>query len=185
MKYIINTLAVILLIIVIAAIVVSLLGYRIQRISDRDNQAMYPTLHEGDLFLYKSNYESIDFRRGDVVLINDYRFPYLLVRRIIGLENDKIKIEDGKIILNGQMLDEPYKSMLLINDGRGNTKNYNVQYELEITVPPGKVYVAGDNRVSSQDSRDPNFGLIEEKEITGHISMIFFSDHFSKIGTAL
>ena len=76
MKYIINTLVVVLLFIVIVTIIVSLLGYRIQNISDRDKRAMYPTLQEGDLFLFKSNYDSTDFRRGDVVLIDDFRFPY-------------------------------------------------------------------------------------------------------------
>lgn len=185
MKYIINTIAIILLLIVIAAITVSLLGFRIQSLSERDLQAMYPTLRKGDLFLFKTNYDSTDFRRGDIVLFSDYRFPYPLVRRIIGLENDKIKIDDGKIILNGRVLEEPYKSTISFNNGGKTTKDYNVQYELEITVPPGKVYVAGDNRVLSLDSRDPSFGLINEKEITGHVTTIFFSDHFSKIGTAL
>ncbi len=185
MKYIINTLAVILLIIVIATIVVSLLGFRIQSLSERDSQAMYPTIQKGDLFLYKSSYSGNDIQRGDIVLINDYRFPYTLVRRIIGLENDKIKIDAGKIILNGLRLNEPYKSTIFINNNKTDKKNYNVQYVPEITVPPGKVYVAGDDRFTSLDSRSPDFGLINKKEISGHVTMIFFSNRFSKIGTAL
>ncbi len=183
MKYFINTLVTILLIIVFSAIAVTLLGYRFQTISDRDKLAMYPTIESGDLFLFKTNYDSSSFNRGDIVIIKNSHFLFPIVRRIIGLENDRIQIVNGNIYLNNNILDEPYSSTLSVLDSKTEAKNYFVQFEPEIIVPHGKVYVVGDNRVNSNDSRNKDFGLIDAKGITGHVTFILFSDHFSKIGT--
>ncbi len=185
MKYIINSLVAILLIFILSALILTFLGYSFQTISDRDRLAMYPTLEEGDFLLSNSNYGKDDIRRGDVVIIKDFRFPYPIIRRVIGVEKDKIQIDNGKIFLNEKSLDEPYTSTLSIADSGKEVKNYFIKYQHETTVPDGDLYVSGDNRVNSYDSRDKDFGTISSKTITGKIVFILFSNNLSKIGTVL
>lgn len=80
-----------------------------------------------------------------------------LVKRVIGIPGDEIDIRDGFLYLNGQKLDELYV--------KGSTYKRNVT--LPTTVPEGKVFVLGDNREHSSDSRD--LGFIEDSQIEGKV----------------
>lgn len=91
------------------------------------------------------------------------------IKRVIGVAGDRIEIIDGKVYLNGEELDEPYL------DKNVTTKADNYS---DITVPEGYVFVMGDNRSHSTDSRV--FGCIPVNKIEGKVWIRFWP--FSKFG---
>jgi signal peptidase I len=91
-----------------------------------------------------------------------------LVKRVIGMPGDTIDIREGVVIRNGEALQEPYVK----------GKTYKREFELPVTVPPGKYFVLGDNREISRDSR--SFGFIDRSQIEGKAVFRFWP--FSKIG---
>lgn len=92
--------------------------------------------------------------RGDIVTFrHDGATPELYIKRVIGLPGDRIRIERGVVYVNDARLNEPYVQFA---DERS---------EAESTVPPDDVYVLGDNRAVSEDSRA--FGPVPENALTG------------------
>lgn len=81
------------------------------------------------------------------------------IKRVIGLEGDKIEItEEGQVLRNGEVIEEKY-----LNDGK---TNQNGDY-INIIVPEGTVYVMGDNRLQSKDSR--SFGCVPKDKVEGYV----------------
>ena len=102
-------------------------------------------------------------QRGEIVVFRSHLLDKdgsnkKLVKRVIAVEGDKISIEDGDVFLNGELLEEDY-----VKDGvtSGNVR--------PVTVPEGKVFCMGDNRLYSQDSRHSEVGMISEKDILGKV----------------
>jgi signal peptidase I len=92
--------------------------------------------------------------RGDIVTFrHDAATPELYIKRVIGIPGDRIRIDRGAVYVNGARLSEPY---VQFPDDRSET---------EITVPPNDVYVLGDNRAVSEDSRA--FGPVPDSALTG------------------
>lgn len=91
-----------------------------------------------------------------------------LVKRVIGIAGDEVDIKDGYVYLNGKQLDEPYV--------KGQTDRGQIEYP--VTVGKNQLFVLGDNREVSKDSRE--FGLIECKQVEG--KAIFRVFPFNKIG---
>ena len=122
--------------------------------------SMYPTLHEGDRVLVnKISYRVHDVHRGDLVVFE--RPPAAgaegikdLIKRVVGLPGETIQARDGFVYVNNRRLDEPY-----IDDGdiTDNLPRHRIQ--------EGEVFVMGDNRDDSEDSR--RFGAIDEDLIVG------------------
>ncbi len=118
-------------------------------------QSMEPNLHTDQrLVVEKISYRLHSPRRGDVVVLRlPERGSELLIKRVIGLPGDTIEIRDGIVYINGEALDEPY-----------------VIYRSHETmaprvVPPLTVFVLGDNRSASNDSR--SFGPVHRDHIIG------------------
>lgn len=112
-------------------------------------------------------------RRGDIVVFSDYSTIYRepLIKRIIAIGGDTVKISGGVVYVNGEPLDESD----YIDDVY--MKNFN-----EITVPYGEVFVMGDNRDESDDSRNPLIGTIDEDAILGKVIFRFFPfDSFGSV----
>jgi len=124
--------------------------------------SMTPTLLEDDRMIVRSVFYSP--RRGDVVIFAKQEFQdgTALVKRIIALEGDRVAIntETGIVYVNDVALDEPY------TNGPTNMAG-NISYPY--TVPPGHVFVIGDNRNHSLDSRHIEIGSVDERELIGQV----------------
>ena len=125
-------------------------------------------------------------KSGDIVVCQSERYGYdiPLVKRVIatGGQTVSIDFENWKVTVDGKTLDEPY--VYHKNDRSMDTEDYYAQYTLDengaFTVPEGKVFVLGDNRNGSSDSRYGRIGLIDEELIAGHV--IFRILPFDKFG---
>lgn len=118
--------------------------------------SMEPTLHKGDLVLY--NRMDNSYECGDVVSVRVPSGEYY-VKRVIAAENDTIDIKDGKVYINGQLLDEPYT--------RGETFHQEGTVKYPYKLEKDQIFVMGDNREDSMDSR--TFGVVSERQIKGKL----------------
>ena len=119
-------------------------------------QSMEPNLHTDQrLVIEKVSYRFRSPQRGDIVVLKiRENSEELLIKRVIGLPGETIEVKDGHVFIDGQMLEEPYLSQ----PTRGH---YG-----PTTVPPAYVFVLGDNRGASNDSR--SFGAIPMQNLVGH-----------------
>jgi signal peptidase I len=118
-------------------------------------QSMEPTLHSSQrVVIEKVTYRFHGPRRGDVVVIDSSDQSEMLIKRVVGLPGEVIEVRDGRVYVNGERLAEPWT----VKPGGG-------QYGPR-TIPPLHVYVLGDNRGASNDSR--NFGPVPIEDIVGH-----------------
>ena len=125
-------------------------------------ESMLPTLEDGELVLTeKVSKNTGDLSRGDLVIVI-YPDGLQCVKRIIGTEGDTIAVQNNRVILNGEPIDEPYI--------------YEKQFPnmQEIKVPIDTVFVMGDNRNYSSDSREPMIGPIPYDQIVGHAVSIIY-----------
>ena len=122
--------------------------------------SMEPTLKVKDrVIVNKLSYDFHDVHRGDIVVFKsppgeETATVKDLIKRVIGLPGETVEAHNGRIMINGQTLEEPY---LLDGVTTGEIEPH--------TVPPGHVWVMGDNRPNSKDSR--YFGAIDEDLIVG------------------
>lgn len=118
--------------------------------------SMYPTLHNNELAFYTRIVPG--FERGDILSVKMPSGEYY-VKRVAAVGGDTVDIQDGKLYVNGEEADEPYVI--------GETMKKPGGVEFPYTVEEGKVFVMGDNREDSMDSRD--FGAVIRKQIRGKI----------------
>ena len=129
-------------------------------------------------------------QRGDIVVFH-HPDPPLLVKRVVGLPGDRLRIEGGRVVINGTKLDEPYASFEPAQDDafRDNfpAKIYSdpevdpewwrrlqsLTQNGELVVPPDEYFVLGDNRNHSMDSRF--WGLVPRQAIVARPLVIYFS----------
>ncbi|MHB1139741.1 MAG: signal peptidase I [Microthrixaceae bacterium] len=134
------------------------------------SESMVPTLEIGDRVLVnKLSYDAHDLNRGDVIVFD--RPPGLpagpddpteLIKRVIGLPGETVVARDGAIYVDDRRLEEPYLA------SPGGTYGLDEPF----TVPEGQVWVMGDNRAHSEDSR--SFGPIDADTIVGRAFMIMW-----------
>ncbi|TZE83371.1 signal peptidase I [Calorimonas adulescens] len=122
-----------------------------------NGDSMIPTLHNGDdLIVFKLPYRFSPPKYGDIIVFkypSDPRYHY--IKRVIGLPGDSIEIKDGEVYVNGKKLIEPYINEKTLMD-----------FKLD-KVPDDTVFVLGDNRNWSRDSRYPDVGPVPFKNIIG------------------
>lgn len=122
--------------------------------------SMYPTLHDGDKLTLLSNF-LYEPEVGDIVVLRAVDFDEEpIVKRVIAEEGQTIDIDftTGDVWVDGVLLDEPY-----INDP--TTRYEGVDFPL--TVPENCIFVMGDNRLHSTDSRDPDIGCVDKRYVLG------------------
>ena len=148
--------------------------------------SMSPTLVRNDRVLVnKLSYKMHDIHRGDVVVFE--RPPTEpdstvkdLIKRVIGLPGERVSVVQGKVKINGRALDEPYTHDLLsvYQQGCGSGDVTGIDTEQGLKIPDGRIFVMGDNRVNSSDSRC--FGPIDEHLVVGRAFFIMWPP--SKMG---
>ncbi|MDF2880725.1 MAG: sipS [Clostridiaceae bacterium] len=126
--------------------------------------SMQNTLHTNDVvFAEKVSLLTHDFKKGQIVIFNSHDISNnSYVKRIIALEGDTVEIKNGKVYVNEKIIDEPYVSIDNITTG-GSFLREGQKY----TVPSNHIFVMGDNRENSTDSRE--IGAIDYKDIEGHV----------------
>jgi signal peptidase I len=139
--------------------------------------SMEPTLRVGEYFLADATYyRSRAPSRGDVaVYLHPKQAHLYYIKRIAAVEGDRIAIKGGRAVVNGMMVEEPYLDAV-VADGRFA----NIP---EVRVPAGHVYVLGDNRSNSVDSRDSlAHGAVPVANLVGRATDIAISRHLPRIG---
>lgn len=163
---------------VMALVVLILLFTFVGRIITVDGSSMLPTLHHKDVLLLRT--VAYTPEQGDVVVLTKDFSGYTnqpIVKRVIAVEGQKVRIdyEESKVYVDGTALDEPYinEAVMLRPGGKLTIE--------ELTVPDGCVFVLGDNRNNSSDSRHEELGAIDNRYILGKAVMILLP--FSNFGT--
>jgi len=171
-KYLIS----IVLIIFLAFLIFRIAGFRIYKYAPVA-ASMPPTISPGDRLLCKmSAYNSNDIDRGIIVLISHKNYQYPITKRVIAKEDDRIRIVKEKTYLNDSLLNEPYDVYTV-----DNNLNQDI-FDMDSTVvSKNKLFVMGDNRNNSVDSRNSKFGLISTDAIIGKPLIILWSEDKSKI----
>lgn len=143
----------------LSVILVFLLLFRVIVVT---GDSMYDTLWDGDFLLLLSNVFYSRPEQGDIVVISKKSFDdgKPIVKRVIATEGQTVDIdfEQGIVYVDGQALQEPYIRDLTTQD-RGT--------KFPLTVAPGCIFVLGDNRPVSRDSRAPEIGQIDTREVLG------------------
>ena len=160
----------------IALAIVFVVNTFIARVMTVEGESMTNTLQNGERIITTSLYGEL--KRGDIVVIRrENDVP--LIKRVIAVAGDTIDIdyETGTVYVNGKALDEPFirDKMAYIDYRDGNTK-------LPLTVDEGRIFVMGDNRNGSLDSRCTTVGQIDVKDVFGKaIFRIWPLDKFGSI----
>ena len=148
-----------------AALVLVLVFSFFFRIIQVDGSSMVPTLVNGDkLIVWGAGYTP---QRGDVVIVDSYTsYGKPLVKRVIAKGGDTVSIDyaTGTVAVNGEVLQEDYIA-------EPTYLGYDVTFQY--TVPEGTVFVMGDNRNQSLDSRSTYVGCIDERDILGRVLVCF------------
>lgn len=135
-----------------------------------DGESMLPTLHNADLVLLESNvlYDADELTYGDIVVLN---VPYyadkgLIVKRVIATEGQEVNIDfaEGVVYVDGVRLQEDFTNT-------PTNINWPESYGLDypVTVPEGCIFVLGDNRNDSTDSRYAPVGMIDTRCVLGKV----------------
>jgi signal peptidase I len=149
---------------IISAILIAMVlrNYVITR-ADVDGSSMEATLSNKDvIFVEKLSLLTNNFKRGEIIIFNSKNTNGdIYVKRVIGVEGDEIQLKDGKVILNGTELVEDYVTP--------NNQTYPGSFltkDKVYKVEKGYVFVLGDNREHSKDSRE--IGPVNIEDIKGH-----------------
>ena len=132
-----------------------------------DGSSMYPTLVDKDYLVLESNFLYRNVNQGDIVVLKVDYFDKPIVKRVIATGGQTVDIDFdlGIVYVDGEALDESYtfeptyRSYLEIGEG----------LDYPVTVPEGSVFVLGDNRNHSADSRYAPLGCVDESRILGRV----------------
>lgn len=147
--------------------------------------AMGPNYPQGAQYLiFKYAYVFSPPKRGDIVIFHYTKYPqYVGINRVIGLPGDTLKIQDGKVFINNQELNERYlaqgsqtmtfgtRDVQQLDENWGSLEEVPdekfINEGQELTISDGNYFMMGDDRVNSIDSR--SLGFVEQKDIIGRL----------------
>ena len=149
-----------------------------------DGHSMVPTLQDGDRLLVLNSMLYDDYKYGDIVVLRKETFlEEPIVKRVIATEGQTVDIDfdEGVVYVDGQALEEDYiREPTYLDEGLA----------FPITVPEGCIFLLGDNRNNSMDSRDPSLGPVDIRCVIGKAVALVFPGksaetekrEFSRIG---
>ncbi|MGE5507473.1 MAG: signal peptidase I [Chitinophagales bacterium] len=141
---------------VIAAVLAAFIMAFVVRSVWVDGQSMEPNFHNGErLLVDEVTYRFRPPQRGEVVVVRIPSKPAPFIKRVIGLPGDNLYITDGRLQLNGKPVAEPYIKEPIEREWG------------PYVVPPDTVFVMGDNRNNSEDSRFTEVGYVSRRQIVG------------------
>jgi len=141
-----------------------------------DGSSMEPNFHDKEFLvtditiqwfggLTKDQFH-YDYKRGDIVIFKALNME--LIKRVVGLPGDKVKISSGHVYINGELFKEDYLSPTTLTDMPFRYQSTFKEDE-EVTVPQNKYFLMGDNRMYSEDSRYSDVGFIDRDNIKGRV----------------
>ncbi len=157
---------------VTALCVVIILFVFFMRIIGVDGQSMYPTLHDRDTIIISNLF--YEPKQGDIVVLTKSSFMEKpIVKRIIAVGGQTVDInfDTNEVFVDGELQYEPY-----INEPTALSEGT----QFPLTVPDGSVFVMGDNRNNSTDSRDKRLGVVDNRYILGRVLFRVFP--FNRMG---
>ncbi|MGZ4790987.1 MAG: signal peptidase I [Ilumatobacteraceae bacterium] len=135
-----------------------------------DGDSMLGTLRSGDrVIVNKLSYVAHDPRHGDIVVLEDIKANVEvrdLIKRVIALPGETVEYRDCRLLINGASVAEPYLDKQLVTPGHCGDP------QRPVTVEPGHVFVMGDNRAASLDSRAPAIGQIPVDDLIGRAFVV-------------
>jgi signal peptidase I len=131
--------------------------------------SMTPTMTDGDIVV---SVKQGRFERGEIIAF--WFNNKILVKRVIALPGEWIDIdEDGNVSISGQPLDEPYLTEKALGE---------CDIEFPYQVPDGRIFVMGDHRLTSSDSRNSEVGCVAEEQVVGRLVFrVWPLNHFGKL----
>lgn len=162
---------------VCSVLAVVLLFTFVIRLIGVDGHSMVPTLQDGDRLLVLNAMLDNDYEYGDIVVLRKDTFlEEPIVKRVIATEGQTVDIDysTSTVYVDGVALEEDYIKEEYWDLYAENGVNH-------ITVPEGHIYVMGDNRNGSSDSRDPALGVVDVRCVIGQAVMVLFP--FSDFGS--
>ena len=155
---------------VFALVCIILLFTFVGRIIGVQGESMEPTLYNGDMLLLQSiGYQPA---RGDIVVLTKPSFmEHPIVKRVVAVGGQTVEInyETHELLVDGQVQNEPYIKEMMLEPGWDNMNH--------VTVPEGSIFVMGDNRNHSTDSRDPRVGIVDRRDVLGRALFVVFPFH--------
>ena len=140
----------------------------VARLIGVDGHSMLPTLQDGDRMLVLNSVLYHDYKYGDVVVLrNDTFLKDPIVKRVIATAGQTVDIDfdSGTVYVEGEPLQEDYiNELTFLEEGT----------EFPLTVPDGHIFVMGDNRNRSSDSRDSNLGTVDTRYVIGRAVVVAF-----------
>lgn len=133
-----------------------------------DGHSMVPTLQDGDRLMVLNSMLCGEYGQGDIVVLRKDSFmPSPVVKRVIATGGQLVDIDfsTGSVFVDGELLQEEYINELTYkNDGT----------EFPLLVPEGSIFVMGDNRNHSNDSRDARLGTVDTRYVIGRAVFLIF-----------
>lgn len=160
---------------IIVSLVLAFLIVQVIKPTIVSGESMYPTLNDRDyLILNRMAYKFGDIDRGDIIVFKsdlrqDNGKQKDLIKRVIAIPGDHLIIRDSKVYINGEVQNEPY------------IHNEYTSGDIDVVIPQNEVFVMGDNRENSRDSRSSDVGLVNEDDIIGEVMIRLLP--LNKIGT--
>ncbi|ASN06558.1 signal peptidase I [Virgibacillus necropolis] len=147
-----------------------------------DGESMEPTLYDGNLMMVnKVVYDLQEIDRLDVIVFHKNKQEDY-VKRVIGLPGDSVTYKNDKLYINGKYVEEEFLDEL---QKKSDVEPYTEDFTLEevtgkATIPEGKLFVMGDNRPDSLDSR--SFGFISEEQLVGKVDIKYWPISQTEMG---
>jgi signal peptidase I len=141
------------------------------------SSGMAPALLVGDrLIADMRSYKSQQLQRGDIIIFEFPKDPSKdFIKRVIGMKGEKVEIVKNKIYIDEKLLDDPWGYFMM---PRSSIEDYG-----PIRVPEGSLFVMGDNRDNSQDSR--YWGFVKVEKVKGKALYLYWAKNKSRIGMEL